>query len=87
MCRARARRGTIPEDRALIQYRCIADTHQTPKAGTSDTLTVYQGKWAYCPFDVRAKGHTWEDTGALSLNEVRMLVDRKRNARAKAAPD
>jgi len=77
----------MPEDRALIQYRCVNEKHQENKTGTSDTLTVYEGKWAYCPFDVRATGHSWEDTGGLSLNDVRMLVDRERNARARAASD
>ena len=77
----------MPEGRALIQYRCVTEKHQEAKAGNSDTLTVHEGKWAYCPFDVRAKGHEWDDTGGLSVNEVRMLVDRERSARAKAASD
>ena len=73
----------MPEDRALIQFRCVAEKHQQPKAGVSDLLTIYDGKWAYCPMDTRAKGHQWEPTGGLSVTEVRLLVDRERNARSK----
>ena len=71
----------MPEERALIQFRCVAEKHQQPKAGVSDLLTVHERQWAYCPMDIRAKGHDWNPTGGLSLNEVRALVDRERNAR------
>ena len=74
----------MPEERALIQFRCVSEKHQQPKAGVSDLLTVYERQWAYCPMDIRAKGHEWQATGGLSLNEVRMLVDRERNARKQA---
>lgn len=75
----------MPEERALIQFRCVAEKHQQPKAGISDLLTVYEGKWAYCPMDIRAKGHEWEPTGGLSVNDVRQLVDRERSARSKGS--
>ena len=77
----------MPEERALIQFRCVTPKHLDAKAGNSDTLTVYEGKWAYCPMDVRAKDHTWVSTGGISVNDVRMLIDRERQSRSKAAPD
>jgi len=73
----------VPEERALIQFRCVNEKHQEQRSSTSDTLTINEGAWAYCPMDVRAKGHEWQATGGLTLNEVRMLVDRERNTRGK----
>ena len=64
----------MPDQAPLIHYRCTAPTHQQPQAGTkSDTLTIHEGKWAYCPRDIRAKGHQWAETGGVTLNEVRRL--------------
>lgn len=77
----------MPEERGLIQFRCVAEGHLDPKSNTSDMLTIHQGKWACCPFDVRANGHKWEPTGGVSVNDIRRLVDRERNARAKAGGD
>lgn len=75
----------MPEERAaLIQFRCVAEKHQEPKGGTSDLLTIHEGQWAYCPHDIRDKGHRWEPTGGLTVHEVRQLVDRERNARRQA---
>ena len=69
----------MPEERALIHYRCVAVAHREPRAqGPSDLLTVHEGKWAYCPHDIRAKGHDWKETGGLTVNETRLLVDRER---------
>ncbi len=67
----------MPEERALIQYRCVADDHQEP-GSKSDTLTIHEGKWAFCPRDSRAKGHRWEDTGGVTLTEVRRIAERAR---------
>lgn len=67
----------MPEERALIQFRCVADDHQEPGA-KSDTLTVHEGKWAFCPHDIRAKGHRWEATGGATLTDVRHMAERAR---------
>ncbi len=67
----------MPEERALIQFRCIADDHQEP-GSKSDTLTVHEGKWAFCPRDIRAKGHRWEATGGVTLTDVRRIAERAR---------
>jgi hypothetical protein len=72
----------VPEERARIQFRCVNEKHQEPRMpGPSDLLTVYEGKWAYCPYDIRAKGHDWQATGGLTVNEVRLIVDRERAAK------
>ena len=72
----------MPEERALIQFRCVNERHQEPKApGPSDLLTVHEGKWAYCPYDIRATGHVWKETGGLSVTDVRLVVDRERAAK------
>ena len=77
----------MPEGRALIQFRCVNEKHQQQRSSSSDTLTINEGAWAYCPMDVRAKDHEWRATGGLTLNEVRLLIDRERNTRGKAGSD
>ena len=74
----------MPEERALIHFRCVAEKHQGPKGGPSDMLTIHEGRWAYCPFDIREQGHRWAPTGGLSVNDLRSLIDRERNARTKS---
>lgn len=71
----------MPEERALIAYRCVNPKHQEPADSRSDQLTIHEKKWAYCPHDIRAKGHEWVDTGGVTLTEVRLLVDRGRQKR------
>ena len=73
-------------ERALIQYRCVAEKHQEPRPqGPSDLLTVHEGKWAYCPHDIRAMGHDWKETGGLSVTDLRLLIDRERYAKREPA--
>lgn len=67
----------MSEERALIAFRCVADGHQEP-GSKSDTLTIHEGKWAFCPHDIRAKGHSWEATGGVTLTDVRRLAERSR---------
>ena len=56
----------------LIHYRCAAPTHQHGVDGrTADTLTVHEGKWSYCPRDIRAQDHTWEPTGGVRIELLR----------------
>jgi hypothetical protein len=63
----------VSDERPLIHYRCVAPKHQTAPGSQSDTLTIHEGKWAYCPHDIRAKGHEWSDTGGVTLTDVRRL--------------
>lgn len=68
----------MPEDRALIYFRCVNAKHQEARGNESDTLTIHDGKWAYCPHDIRVKGHEWEATGGVTLDDARRL--RKKGA-------
>jgi hypothetical protein len=45
----------------LITYACVAAGHQ-PTANGADKLTIYEGCWAFCPFDAHAGDHTWKHT-------------------------
>lgn len=38
---------------------------------TADTLTVHDGKWSYCPMDIREKEHAWESTGGVRIELLR----------------
>jgi hypothetical protein len=43
----------------LFRYRCANPEHQRAAKGTSDTITIHEHSWAYCPYDVRAADHLW----------------------------
>ena len=43
----------------LIRYRCTAPGHQHAAKRASDTMTIHEQSWAYCPYDVRAMDHLW----------------------------
>ena len=66
----------MPEQRALVYYRCTNPKHQQGSGDKSDTLTIHEGKWAYCPHDIRAKDHQWTETGGLPLEDVRLAQRR-----------
>ena len=68
-----ARRGkSLAEQSGLIHWRCDAAGHQQAPAGrTADTLTVHDGRWAYCPKDVAATGHQWKETGGVRIELLR----------------
>jgi hypothetical protein len=34
-------------------------------------LTLFEGLWAYCPFDVRAGEHDWVPTGGVTMDTLR----------------
>ncbi len=55
----------------LIRYRCANPEHQRPTKRVSDTMTIHDGSWAYCPHDVRVADHRWSvanpDAPALSV--------------------
>ena len=50
----------------LVHFRCTNPAHEQ-----SDTLTLFAGLWAYCPFNVRAGGHEWAPTGGVTIDELR----------------
>ena len=43
----------------LIRYRCTKPEHQNAAPRPSDTMTIHESSWAYCPYDVRASEHLW----------------------------
>lgn len=55
----------------LVHFRCANPAHQRPEGTRSDTLTLVEGLWAYCPFDIRAGGHDWQPTGGVPLGQLR----------------
>jgi len=74
----------------LIKYRCMRAAHQrAPEGRISDSLTVHQGEWAYCPFDSHAKDHDWRATSGIPIEELRRLnppVDVLADAHPEPAP-
>src|SRR2546428_9447761 len=58
---------------ALIAFECRATDHASGD-GNADQLTVYDGKWAYCPRDVRASGHVWQAIASASIDELRQRI-------------
>ena len=57
--------------RTLVHFRCTNPAHARPTSEQSDTLTLYEGLWAYCPLNIRAGGHEWKTTGGLTFEELR----------------
>jgi hypothetical protein len=55
----------------LVHFRCTNPAHARPAAQRSDTLTLFEGLWAYCPFDIRADSHEWAPTGGVRIEELR----------------
>lgn len=55
----------------LVHFRCTNPAHQRPEGTRSDTLTLVEGLWAYCPFDIRAGEHDWQPTGGVPLGQLR----------------
>ena len=43
----------------LIRYRCTNPDHQRPTKSLSDTMTIHERSWAFCPHDVRVTDHLW----------------------------
>ena len=48
----------------LIRYLCANSAHQHAAKGPSDTMTIHEQSWAYCPYDVRAADHLWSVANA-----------------------
>lgn len=62
---------------SLIRYRCANPAHQRRARKTlSDTMTIHESAWAYCPYDVREGGHAWSlDNPDAPVLLVRAPVD------------
>lgn len=43
----------------LFRYQCTNPAHQHAAKAPSDTMTIHEHAWAYCPYDVRAGDHAW----------------------------
>ncbi|MGH2489942.1 MAG: hypothetical protein ACRDF9_00400 [Candidatus Limnocylindria bacterium] len=69
----------------LINYICIADAHLSRETkSASDTLTVFSGRWAYCPFDAQGQGHEWRETEGVTIEAVRSSLPHGRLAQLPA---
>jgi hypothetical protein len=55
----------------LVHFRCTNPAHDRPPIKRSDTLTLVEGLWAYCPFDIRAGDHEWVPTGGVTMDSLR----------------
>jgi hypothetical protein len=66
----------------LVQHRCVNTQHQQQRGMPSDTLTIFAGGWAYCPYDVRASEHVWRPTGGVTLTSL--ALERVRTAERSA---
>lgn len=55
----------------LVHFRCTNAAHARPGEERSDTLTLHEGLWAYCPYNVRAGEHRWEATGGRPFEQLR----------------
>ena len=53
----------------LVHFRCGNPAHE-PDGQPSDTVTLVEGLWAYCPYNVRADGHDWRPTGGQKIEEL-----------------
>jgi hypothetical protein len=56
--------------RELIHYRCTTSDHQTGVSGRSG-MTIYNGRWAYCPAGGVTSAHRWTETGGVRFVDLR----------------
>jgi hypothetical protein len=59
---------------ARVGFVCVETAHLGKNGALVDHLTLHEGDWAYCPFDVRAGAHEWKATGGISMGELEILV-------------
>ena len=59
----------MSEQRAIVHFRCSNPKHQQSGGNKSDTLTIHEGKWAYCGA-VHAEPHHWVPTGGVPYFEL-----------------
>lgn len=55
----------------LVHFVCTNPAHARSAEHRSDTLTVVEALWAYCPFDVRVGDHEWAMTGGVPLKDLK----------------
>jgi hypothetical protein len=55
----------------LVHFRCTNPAHARQAPKRSDTLTLVEGLWAYCPLNVREGDDEWEPTGGVTMEELR----------------
>ncbi len=55
----------------LVHVRCTNPEHERPAEQRSDTVTLVEGLWTYCPFDIRIGDHAWSPTGGVAMAELR----------------
>jgi hypothetical protein len=70
----------VSED--LVELECVAEAH-APSGDGPDKLTIHEGRWAFCPYNVHADGHVWRETGGADLS---VLLGRARLALRPIAP-
>jgi hypothetical protein len=69
----------------LVDFFCVAVAHRPGQPGEpGGTITVFEGRWAYCDFGAKI-GHHWIATGGLPLNRVRHRMARSKPAERLAA--
>jgi len=68
-----------------VHYVCIADAHATrERRSSSDTLTVFSGRWAFCPSDAKGEGHEWQETEGVTIEALRSGLTKGRLAQLPA---
>jgi hypothetical protein len=62
----------------LVDYCCVFAGHwkKPTSAQWTNTLTIQQGGWAFCPFNVLQDGHEWAATGGITVDQLRRMVRR-----------
>ena len=74
------RNGQNPQRRPgrAIGYCCVARAHWRKPAprGATNTLTIVEGEWAFCPHDAMVNSHDWQATGGLELEDLRRMIRR-----------
>jgi hypothetical protein len=57
---------------ALIEFVCVSAAHRPSHDGQhASTVTVYQGRWAYCDSALES-GHEWVESGGVPLELLRI---------------
>lgn len=53
---------------ALIEFRCVRSEHN--QRSIRLTLTIHQGKWAFCAHEGETSEHRWAPTGGVQLRDL-----------------
>lgn len=63
---------------ALIEFRCVRREHG--KRSPRVTLTIHEGKWAFCAHEGATSQHDWTPTGGVTVRELLRLPAAGRRA-------